>query len=116
MAWIDRPRHGWEGIYETDEKFVGPSMDKKKELSAEEQMRLDGEETERIAAAIEAEGFGAEALEPTISKKFRPMSKEPIETMESTPEVIVDNEQAIEEVEKNAMMDIEFISQHFRRR
>ena len=116
MAWIDRPRHGWEGIYETDEKFVGPSVDKKKELSAEEQMRLDGEETDRIATAIEAEGFGAETLEPTIPKKFRPMSEKPIETIESTPEVIVDNEQAMEEAEKNARMAVESIRQHFRRR
>ena len=54
MAWLDRPKHGWEGIYETDEKIV-PGQQPVETETLEERLKRDGEESDRILASIESE-------------------------------------------------------------
>lgn len=120
MAWIDRPRHGWEGLYDSDEKIYSGKYEPKEELSEEERIRLDGEESDRIAAAIDTEGLDIGTLEPTISKKFRPMSKkvlnqEPIEESQLTPEQIEANEKAMEEARERARNMSQTVGSLFRR-
>ena len=41
MPWIDRPKHGWEGLYDSDEKIYSGKHEPRKELSEEEQIRLE---------------------------------------------------------------------------
>ena len=120
MAWIDRPKHGWEGIYETDEKFVGPSADEE-ELSEEEQIRLAGEESDRIIRAMELDDlYYEDELSDTSKKKFRPVSEkplnhQPVEETQLTPEQIATNEIAMQEARERAKNMSQMVGSLFRR-
>lgn len=120
MAWIDRPKHGWEGIYETDEKFVGPSVDEE-ELSEEEQIRLAAEESDRIMRAIELDDLCYEdELSDISKKKFRPMSEkplnhQPVEETQLTLEQIAANEIAMQEARERSKNMSQIVGSLFRR-
>ena len=120
MSWIDRPRHGWEGLYDSDEKIYSGKREPREELSEEDRIRLEGEESDRIAAAIDTEGLDIGTLEPTLPEKFRPMPEkalnhESIEESQLTREQIEANERAMAEARERARNMSQTVGSLFRR-
>ena len=119
MPWIDRPKHGWEGLYDSDEKIYSGKHEPRKELSEEEQIRLEGEESNRIAASIDTT-FLDKPLDSIISKKFRPMSEKPlnrqhVEKSELTAEQIAANEIAMQEASERSRNMSQIVGSLFKR-